>query len=228
MRSSVVNPASDPPKLPFRAYLFDLDGTLIDSVELILRSYRHTVELHLGSVPPDEVWLEGMGTPLWRQLAAFSENAQVVEAMIATYRDYNRRHHDQLVGEFPGARQAVETLRDCGAKLGVVTSKLRASARRGLAICGLEGIFPVVIGADDVDRHKPDPTPVLRALEELGVEASETIFIGDSPHDLAAGRAAGVSTGAALWGPIARHLLEPHQPDYWFEHPSDIVTLRGV
>jgi pyrophosphatase PpaX len=194
-------------------------------VELILRSYRHTVEVHLGTVPPDELWLEGMGTPLRQQLGLFSEDPQMVEAMVATYREYNRRHHDELVGEFPGAREAVETLSARGVKLGVVTSKMNASARRGLAICGLGDLFPVLVGADDVERHKPDPSPVLRALDELRVEASETVFIGDSPHDLAAGRAAGVATGAALWGPIARHLLEPHEPDYWLERPEDIVSL---
>ena len=215
-----------PSKLPFRTYLFDLDGTLIDSVELILRSYRHTVEVHLGTVPPDEVWLQGMGTPLRRQMEGLTEDAEVVEAMINTYREYNREHHDALVSEFPGARRVVESLNRLGAKLGVVTSKFGRGARRGLAVCGMEGMFPVVVGADDVDRHKPDPAPVRLALERLGAEAGETIFIGDSPHDLAAGRAAGVSTGAALWGPIARRLLAPYEPDFWLERPGDIVVLK--
>ena len=215
-------------KLPFRTYLFDLDGTLIDSVELILRSYRHTVKVHLGAVPPDEVWLAGMGTPLRRQLEGLADDSEVVDAMLDTYREYNREHHDALVSEFPGARQAVESLHRLGAKLGVVTSKLGRSARHGLALCGMESMFPVVVGADDVDRHKPDPTPVLLALERLAAEAEETIFIGDSPHDLAAGRAAGVSTGAALWGPIARSLLEPHEPDFWLDRPDDIVAIQGT
>jgi len=214
-------------KLPFRTYLFDLDGTLIDSVELILRSYRHTAKVHLGTVPPDEVWLQGMGTPLRRQLEGLADDSEVVEAMLDTYREYNREHHDALVSEFPGARRVVESLHRLGAKLGVVTSKLGRSARRGLALCGMESVFPVVVGADDVDRHKPDPAPVLLALERLGAEVEETIFIGDSAHDLAAGRAAGVATGAALWGPIPRSLLEPQEPDFWLDRPDDIVALKG-
>lgn len=213
------------PKPPFQTYLFDLDGTLIDSVELILRSYRHTAQAHLGFVPPDEVWLEGMGTPLRRQLEGLSGDAAIVEAMLQTYREYNRTHHDTLLREFPGVREVVAALRGLGVGLGVVTSKLGSSARRGLAICGMEEMFSVVVGSDDVDRHKPDPAPVLLALERLGADAEGTIFIGDSPHDLAAGRAAGVSTGAALWGPIARALLEPHEPDFWLAEPDDIVAL---
>ena len=213
-------------KPPYRTYLFDLDGTLIDSVELILRSYRHTAQVHLGFVPPDEVWLKGMGTPLRRQLEGLSSDAVLVEAMLQTYREYNLEHHDALVKEFPGARRAVESLHRLGVRLGVVTSKLRSSALRGLAVCGMEEMFSVVVGMDDVERHKPDPAPVLLALERLGADAQETIFIGDSPHDLAAGRAAGVATGAALWGPIARALLEPFEPDFWLSQPEDIVTLE--
>ena len=211
--------------LPFKAYLFDLDGTLIDSVELILRSYRHTIQTHLGSVPPDELWLAGMGTPLRKQLGEFSDDPDVVEAMLVTYREYNNQHHDDMVAVFPGALEAVRTLSSRGVKLAVVTSKARSGAQRGLRIGGFGDLFPVLVGVDDVERPKPDPAPVLHAIEQLGVEPSETVFIGDSAHDLAAGRAAGVSTGAALWGPIEREVLELHEPDYWLENPEDVVTL---
>ena len=218
MRRFVANP-------PFKAYLFDLDGTLIDSVELILQSYRHTVKKYLGKVPPDELWLAGMGTPLRKQLGEFSDDPEVIEAMIVTYREYNNQHHDDMVTVFPGALETVKTLRSWGVKLGVVTSKFRSGAQRGLKVCGFGDLFPVLVGADDVERPKPDPSPVLHAIEQLGVEPSETVFIGDSAHDLAAGRAAGVSTGAALWGPIERRILEPHEPDYWLETPGDVVSL---
>jgi pyrophosphatase PpaX len=160
-------------------------------------------------------------------LEGLSNDLAVVEAMLHTYREYNREHHDALVKEFPGARRVVESLHWLGVSLGVVTSKLGSSARRGLAVCGMEEMFSVVVGMEDVERHKPDPAPVLLALERLGADAAETIFIGDSPHDLAAGRAAGVSTGAALWGPIARALLEPFEPDFWLTRPDDIVTLES-
>ncbi|MFQ5791944.1 MAG: HAD hydrolase-like protein, partial [Acidobacteriota bacterium] len=79
---------------PLDTYLFDLDGTIIDSIELILRSYRHTLQKHRGSAPPDSAWLQGLGTPLRRQLKDFCRDEEELGAMLETYRAYNRRHHD--------------------------------------------------------------------------------------------------------------------------------------
>lgn len=211
---------------PLKTFLFDLDGTLIDSVELILRSYRHTLMTHLGAAPPDEQWLRGLGTPLASQLRGFVSSEADVAAMVTTYREYNEAHHDTLVREYPGVLPAVRELRSRGATLGVVTSKLRTNSRRGLARCGFDGLFDVIVAADDVARHKPHPEPVERALSLLDADARATVFIGDSPHDLAAGRAAGVRTAAALWGPFPRSTLEPHQPDHWLELPRHISELR--
>ncbi len=213
------------PKPELQTYLFDLDGTLIDSVELILTTYRHTLMVHRGAVPGDEVWLKGLGTPLWDQFRLFTDDPAEIEAMVATYREYNLAHHDAMVKRYPGATEAVRTLRERGKKLGVVTSKLRAGTLRGLRVGGFDGLFDVLVGADDVDRHKPDPAPVRRALELLTAEPSTTVFIGDSPHDLVSGRAAGVRTAAALWGPFPREWLEPHQPDYWLREPGEITAL---
>jgi len=212
----------------FAAYLFDLDGTLLDSVDLILRAYRTTVEAHLGFSPPESQILERLGMPLETQLAAFTSDPAEIAAMRATYREYYLRNHDQSVREFPGAREAVRTLKERGARLGVVTSKKRSGTLRGLTICGFDGLFEAIVTAEDVDRHKPDPTPVLRALELLEVEARSAVFVGDSPHDLVAGRAAGVDTAAVLWGPFPREALEPHEPDYWLALPEEIPTLGLV
>lgn len=206
--------------------LFDLDGTLIDSVELILSSYRHTLQRHRGMVPPDEVWLEGLGTPLWEQFRHFTDDPAEVEAMVATYRAHNLEHHDAMVRTFPGVREAVDTLRSRGVALGVVTSKLRSGTLRGLAHCGFDGRFEVLVCADDVTRPKPHPEPVERALALLGATPGTTLFVGDSPHDLAAGRAAGVLTGAALWGPFPRDWLQRHDPDFWFTTPAELSELH--
>jgi len=205
-------------------FLFDLDGTLLDSVELILASYRHTALAHRGEAPDDAVWLAGLGTPLRAQLRHLSDDPAEIEAMTATYRDHNLANHDRMVRPYDGVVDAVRGLAARGT-LGLVTSKLRQGALRGLRVAGLEGVFSVVIGADDVDRHKPDPAPVLAAVERLGAELAATVFIGDSPHDMAAGRAAGVRTAAALWGPFPRETLAPHRPDYWLYTPADLATL---
>ena len=210
--------------MPFATYLFDLDGTLIDSVELILSSYRHTLTVHRGSAPPDDVWLAGLGTPLQTQFREFTDDPVEIEAMVDTYREHNHANHDRLVRRYPGVNQAVHAVAQ-RARVGIVTSKLRATAVRGLEHCGFDGVFQVIVGSDDVEKHKPNPEPVERALALLDAESGTTVFIGDSPHDMAAGRAAGVRTAAALWGPFSRAMLEPCAPDHWLAGPAEIATL---
>jgi pyrophosphatase PpaX len=209
---------------PFATYLFDLDGTLLDSVDLILASYRHTAMVHRGAAPDDGVWLAGLGTPLRVQLRHLSDDPAEIAAMVETYRDHNLSNHDAMVRPFAGIGDAVRALA-ARAELGLVTSKLRHGALRGLRTAGLEDAFDVVVAADDVERHKPDPAPVLAALAALDADPTTTVFIGDSPHDMAAGRAAGVYTAAALWGPFPRAALEPHHPDLWLATPADIARL---
>ena len=206
-------------------FLFDLDGTLIDSIELILRSYRHTMRLHRGHEPSDDVWMQGLGTPLWVQFRHFTEDPAEIEAMVATYRAYNLAHHDELVRPYAGVVEAVLALRDQGKTLGLVTSKMRSGAVRGLKAAGLEDAFQVIVGADDVTHPKPHPEPVLTALGRLGAPATGAVFVGDSRHDLECGRAAGVQTAAVLWGPFDRSHLEDLEPDYWLERPQDLTLL---
>jgi pyrophosphatase PpaX len=209
----------------FSTFLFDLDGTLIDSVELILRSYRHTLRTHRGVVPSDELWLKGLGTPIRVQLRQWSEDAAEIEEMAATYSVYNLEHHDALVRPYDGIVSAVRDLKQEGKRLGLVTSKVRSGAVRGLRAAGLEPAFDVIVGADDVRHPKPHPEPVLAALDRLGAQPGDAVFIGDSRHDLESGRAAGVRTAAALWGPFDRSHLADLEPDYWLERPQDILAL---
>lgn len=209
--------------------LFDLDGTLIDSVELIRSSYCHMFETHFGRPPGADDWLAGLGRPLLHQLEALTSDAAQVEAMRRTYRAYSDRHHHELLRPYPGMLEAVRALAAAGARLGVVTSKLRAGALRGLADCGFEdGLFEVLIGADDVTRHKPLPDPVLAALERLGAAVADAVFVGDSPHDIAAGRAAGTATAAVLWGPFPRAWLAAAEPDRWLATPAELSGLLAA
>jgi pyrophosphatase PpaX len=211
--------------VPLSTFLFDLDGTLIDSIELILRSYRHTMRTHRGLEPPDDVWMSGLGTPLWVQFRHWTDDPAEIEAMVATYRAYNLAHHDALVRPYDGVVAAVRDLRNKGKTLGLVTSKLREGALRGLQVAGLEEVFEVIVGADEVTHPKPHPEPVLKALEQLRASAADTVFIGDSRHDMECGRAAGVKTAAVLWGPFDRTHFRDLNPDYWLERPEDLATL---
>jgi pyrophosphatase PpaX len=208
-----------------RTVLFDLDGTLIDSIELILSSYRHTLATHGFPPEPDEAWLAGVGRPLRVQLAPWARSPEELEALAATYRAYNIANHDRMVRAYPGIVRLVQEIRAAGFRTGVVTSKNQEGCRRGLRLVGLEDAMEVLICADDVVNPKPHPEPVERAVSRLGADPVATIFAGDSIHDLHAGRAAGVRTAAVLWGPFGRRELEPGEPDYWVETPEILEKL---
>lgn len=204
--------------------LFDLDGTLIDSIRLILDSYHHTLATHGIPARSDDDWLKGVGTPLRVQFAEWAEHPGI-EAMIATYREYNLAHHDTRVLPYEGIGEMVHAVRDAGFRTGLVTSKNRSGALRGLGLCGLAEAMDVLVGADDVEQPKPHPEPVLKALDALGASPAEAMYVGDSIHDMEAGRAAGVLTAAVLWGPFGREHLEGSSPDHWLTKPGDLLPL---
>jgi len=205
--------------------LFDLDGTLIDSVQLILDSYRHTLATH--GLPPrtDEQWLRGVGTPLAAQFAEWGQDPEMMQALISTYREYNLANHDRAVREFPGVVEVVREIRRRGLRTGLVTSKARLGALRGLRVVGLDEMMDVLVCADEVTNAKPHPEPVEKAVQLLGADPGTTVYVGDSLHDLRSGRAAGVRTAAVLWGPFSRSHLEPGAPDFWLEQPKDLLTV---
>jgi pyrophosphatase PpaX len=205
--------------------LFDLDGTLIDSVRLILDSYHHTLRSHGLPARSDEEWLRGLGTPLTVQFSDWSHDPDTLQALIATYRDYNLTHHDRMVTVYPGVVEAVATIRKAGVRTGLVTSKNRLGAIRGLTLAKLEKMMDVLVCADEVTNPKPHPEPVEKAVELLGGDPKKTIYVGDSIHDMQSGRAAGVLTAAALWGPFGRSHLVGAAPDYWLEQPADLTRL---
>lgn len=208
-----------------RTVLFDLDGTLIDSVRLILDSYHHTTAAHGLAQRTDADWLRGVGTPLAAQFAEYDDGAGKVQALIATYREYNLANHDTMVTIFPGVREMMAGVRARGLATGLVTSKNRGGAERGLRLVGLFDDFDVIVGADDVTHPKPAPEPVLLALHRLGRGTEGAFFVGDSVHDLHAGRAAGVTTVAVLWGPFTRDDLRSAEPDHWIERPEQLLPL---
>jgi pyrophosphatase PpaX len=207
--------------------LFDLDGTLIDSIRLILDSYHHTLRAHGIPARTDEEWMRGIGTPLRVQFAEWTESPGL-DRMIETYREYNLSNHDACVVPYPGIADVVRTIKAAGFATGLVTSKNRSGAQRGLRLCEIEPLMDVIVGADDVENPKPHAEPVEKAVAYLGADPLRTVYVGDSVHDMASGRAARVHTAAVLWGPFTRGDLEPTRPDFWLERPADLLTLLGL
>jgi pyrophosphatase PpaX len=210
---------------PLRAVLFDLDGTLIDSIALIVAAMHHAFEGFGGAVPADADWMAGIGTPLSKQLALYARDEAELANLRERYRAYQAIHHDTRVREFPGTTETLEALHARGLAMALVTSKVDLLARRGLDLTGLARFITIVVGADSVGKHKPHPEPVLLALERLGVSAGEAVFVGDSPHDISAGNAAGVVTIGALWGPFTREQIAVAGPAHFL---SDIRDLPGL
>ena len=207
------------------ALLFDLDGTLIDSVGLILESVRHAFS-SIGRTPPtDAQWIAGIGTPLVTQLREFARDDTEVAELVSGYRRYQREHHDRLTRPFPQVVPTLLALRDAGHPTAIVTSKAEDIARRSVAHTGLAPFIDTVVGIESCTRHKPDPEPVHVALARLGADPAHAIFVGDSPHDVASGNAAGVATVAALWGPFTRETLTLARPAHWLERFDELPAL---
>jgi len=207
------------------AILFDLDGTLVDSIALILNSARYAFQKLGREWISDDVWREGIGIPLPTMFMRHARDTAERDALIAAYREYQLEHHDRLISCYEDVVETVHRLRASGHELAVVTSKSEWLAYRALALVKLATAMDTVVGLGSSNRHKPDPEPVLVALQRLDCPPELAVFVGDSVHDVMAGNAAGVATVAATWGAFARADLEPGTPSHWLERISDLPAL---
>jgi pyrophosphatase PpaX len=172
---------------------------------MILASFKHAVSTVLGREMPDKELLAMVGIPLDAQMALIDpEHAQ---ELTVTYREHNHRVHDELIQGFSGVHEALEELLEQGYRLAVVTSKRHELALRGLSCFGLEDCFEFVLGSDDTVQHKPEPGPLLDAAARMGLPPRACAYVGDSPYDMRAARAAGTVAVAALWGMFAQEQL---------------------
>ncbi|MBD0317672.1 MAG: HAD-IA family hydrolase [Thermoleophilia bacterium] len=180
--------------------LFDLDGTLIDSGAMILASFRHATRTVLAREIPDEELAAAVGgATIHDQMRVF--DAGRVDDLVEAYRAHNTPLHEELEA-FEGVDRLLASLRAEGRRLGVVTAKRRRTVDLAFRVLDLERWFDAVVTADDTARHKPDPEPVLLALDRLAGTPGAAAFVGDSPFDVAAGKGAGVFSVAVLWGGI--------------------------
>jgi pyrophosphatase PpaX len=180
--------------------LFDLDGTLIDSGAIILSSFKHATRTVLSrEIPEAELAALVGGSNIYDQMRAIDSGQ--ADELVRVYREHNAPLHDELEA-FDGVEQVLCELRQQGRRLAIVTAKRRQTVELAFAVLPFERYFDVVVTSDMTERHKPDPAPVLAALELMEAPPSEAAFVGDSPFDVAAGKAAGVYTVAVAWGNI--------------------------
>jgi pyrophosphatase PpaX len=210
---------------PQLAVLFDLDGTLLDTIELLLSSVRHAFRNRTSRVPTTEEWIAGIGTPLGSQMRVYATDEDDLAQLIESYRDYQRAHHDRLTRAYDDVLDTVATLHARGHPMAIVTSKANDIATRSLAFVGLDRYIKVLVGYDSTTSHKPNPAPVTHALAALGVPPAQAVFVGDSPHDMLAGNAAGVTTVGALWGPFSKAALAHAAPRYTLDRIRDLPAL---
>jgi pyrophosphatase PpaX len=192
--------------MQIKAILFDLDGTILDSVPVILASFREVCE-DMG-LPFDEEFVRShIGIPLEPQGQMFAGDRG--DEFVERYRENYEKYHGLDTHLFPGAGEALHTLRERGFRLALVTSKSLRAVSRIIATAGIAEHFEVVITADHVARHKPHPEPILKAMDALGVAAEETVYVGDARFDVEASAGAGVPMIGVSWGAGLREELAP-------------------
>jgi pyrophosphatase PpaX len=205
--------------------LFDLDGTLIDSGPIILASMRHASLTVLGREPDEARVRAAIGGPgLTAQMRDL--DPERVDELVAVYRAHNEPLHAELEA-FDDVLALLPELRERGHRLGIVTAKRRSTV--GLAMDrfpALRELTEVLVGAEDTERHKPHPDPILEALERLGASAAEAAYVGDSPFDLRAARAAGVVAVGVTWGGIhGADALRAEAPDHLVDEPRQLLDV---
>ncbi len=204
--------------------LFDLDGTVVDSGAIILASMRHATREVLGSEHTDDELMQAVGGPgLEAQLAVFGPDD--VDELVRVYRAHNEPLHDTLEA-CAGMEDVLVRLHEEGRRLGVVTAKRRATVELAFARVPVAHLFEAVVGGDETEKHKPDPEPLLLAAERMGVDPATAAYVGDSPFDMRAAKAAGMVAVAVTWGRIHdRERLEREEPDAIADSAEELLEL---
>jgi pyrophosphatase PpaX len=206
----------------FPVVLFDLDGTVVDSGAIILASMRHATREVLGREYGDEELLASVGGPgLEAQMAAFAPDR--IDELVRVYRAHNEPLHDELEA-CAGMADVLVRLKEEGRRLGIVTAKRRSTVELAFAQVPLAHLFETVVGGDETERHKPDPEPLLLAAERMSADPAATAYVGDSPYDIRAAKAAGMHAIGVSWGRIHdRASLEAEKPDAVVDSAEELL-----
>jgi pyrophosphatase PpaX len=206
-----------------KAVLFDLDGTLIDTNNLIIQSFKHTFKKHLNREVPENEIVMHFGEPLLDTFARYDrDNADI---LIQTYRAHNETVHDELTTEIVGAKETLRELKALGIKIGIVTSKRRALAERGLKLFNLHELMEVIISPEDTTKHKPHAEPILKACEKLGILPEEALMVGDSHFDILSGKNAGAKSCLVKYTVLPVEEIMAHNPEYAIDKIDDVLEI---
>lgn len=210
--------------------LFDLDGTILDTTDLIVKSFVHAFNEGLQRTVTHGELVRHFGRPLAVQFQLMCPELpeSEIERLVTIYRQHNEEQHDQWVRVVPGADRGLRALHAHGFPLGIVTSKREDLTLHGLELFGLRDLFQVIVHAESTTRHKPHPEPVELALKRLGAKPEETAYVGDSPYDMMAGRSSGVHTLGLVHNTFAIDVLkEAGAQAVVFDWTDVVKTLTG-
>ena len=203
--------------------LFDFDGTLANTIPLIVASYHHALAAS-GLPPVDDLEVRSwIGKPLQPVLEERYPGRG--GELTVVYREWNLAHHDALIEAVDGMPGLLHDLHEAGVRTGVVSSKVAGTVRLGLRAVGLESVVDVLAGMDETVRHKPHPDPLLYAARRLGAEPASCAYVGDAAVDVEAARAAGMGSVAVTWGAGHEPVLSAVGPDAVVD---DVHGLREV
>ena len=207
--------------------LFDLDGTLVDSIELIVTAALNAFASRPGPSPSEAEIRNTIGRPLPTTFGPWLVDDNDLPFLISKYREYQLEHHDRLTNCYDGIVEAVASLDAAGCRMGIVTSKVGFMAQRALDHTGLAKYMRCLIASDSTTRHKPEPDPVLLALEQLNASAETAMFVGDSPYDMQAGCAAGVRAVGVSWGAFSVEALRDAGAAVIIDRPADLIPYAS-
>lgn len=203
--------------------LFDLDGTLINTNNLIIASFTYTLDQFCPGQFTRQDIVDFIGEPLEDSFKKVSPES--ADEMVQVYRKHNIQHHDDLVTEFPNVYETIRTLSEKGYPIGIVTTKRRKTVDMGLKLTGLDAFFDVIVTMDDVNHAKPDSEPIDFALKQLGSSQACVYMVGDSPHDIQAGKNADVNTVGVSWSVKGRDIISDQSPDYLIDDMYEILEI---
>lgn len=206
--------------------LLDFDGTLMDTRQGILDSWKHLYKVTRNTEPDEEVLKVTFGEPLTTSLKKFFPDMDTDE-VLAIYKEYQAGNRDKLMKPFPGVTDMVKELKACGFKVALVTSRGEKSATEGLELSGILECFDELLTANKCEKHKPDPQPILMAMEKLGSKAENTVMVGDTMFDLISARRAGVKSILVGWNVLDKSPEEMGEfaPDAIMEKAEDIFDI---